>query len=284
MPAIVACQRAVEQHLDLDAILAIARRAPTLPITPQRAATSWDASPITQHATRSTYHASRPAQYAVRIAIFRDRAFTFYYPENLEALAAAGAELAPLDALQNTTLPDVDALFIGGGFPEMFMAELSANASLRQAVREAAEAGLPIYAECGGLMYLSRRIIWGERMAEMAGVLPCDVEMTGRPQGHGYIEAEVDGANPFFPAGTTLRGHEFHNSRLVHLLHTAYCVGEGVATAYCLRRGSGMGNGRDGLVYRNVLASYTHLHAAGAPTWAEALVRRGREFRRDKMA
>ncbi|MGC8782561.1 MAG: cobyrinate a,c-diamide synthase, partial [Anaerolineae bacterium] len=201
-----------------------------------------------------------------RLALFRDRAFTFYYPENLEALAAAGAELIFVDAFRDTTLPSVDGLIIGGGFPEIFMDELAANTGLLRSVRAVAEAGLPIYAECGGLMYLSRRIIWGERSAEMAGVLPCDVEMTGRPQGHGYIEAVVDAPNPFFPIGTVLRGHEFHNSRLINL-------GEGVRTAYRLARGNGIGAGRDGLVYRNVLASYTHLHAAGAPSWAAALIR-----------
>lgn len=255
LPALAACRAAAERHLDLDAILEIARSARPLH-------TAYSVSHTTQYAVCST-------QYTVRLAVFRDRAFTFYYPENLEALEAAGAELIFVDAFRDTALPDVQALYIGGGFPEMFMEELSANVSLRASVRAAAEAGLPIYAECGGLMYLARRIIWGERSAEMAGVLPCDVEMTGRPQGHGYVEAAVDADNPFFPVGVVLRGHEFHNS----LLRTAYSVGDGAATAYRLNRGNGIGGGRDGLVWRNVLASYTHLHAAGAPGWAKGLVR-----------
>ncbi len=258
LPALAACRAAAERHLDLDAILAIARSARLLH-------TAYSVPRVTQYAVCNT-------QYAAKIAVFRDRAFTFYYPENLEALEAAGAELIFVDALRDTVLPSVDGLIIGGGFPEMFMDELSANVSLRQAVKAAAEAGLPIYAECGGLMYLCRRILWGERAAEMAGVLPYDVEMTGRPQGHGYVEAVVDAANPFFPVGTVLRGHEFHNS----LLHTAYCIEDGVTMAYRLTRGNGIGEGRDGLVYRNVLASYTHLHAAGAPTWAAGLVNAAR--------
>ena len=175
-----------------------------------------------------------------------------------------------VDALRDAALPPVSGLVIGGGFPEMFMEALSANVALRRSVREAAEAGLPIYAECGGLMYLARRITWGERSSEMAGVLPCEVEMTDRPQGHGYVEATVDGANPFFSPGTVLRGHEFHNSRLVG-------AGEELRPVYRLARGSGISNGWDGLVYRNVLASYTHLHAAGAPGWAAGLVARCRE-------
>jgi cobyrinic acid a,c-diamide synthase len=153
----------------------------------------------------------------------------------------------------------------------MFMAELSANQSLRQSLRDSIEKGLPVYAECGGLMYLSRRIVWGERSAEMVGALPYDVEMMDRPQGHGYVIAEVTDDNPFLPKGAVLRGHEFHHSRLVN-------VGESLHTAYQLTRGNGLGQRRDGLIYRNVLAGYMHLHAAGAPGWAEALVVRARGY------
>ena len=259
IPAIAACRAAVERYFDPDAIVAIARAAAPIPNTQY---------PIPRK--------GKSREQKARLAIFRDRAFTFYYPENLEALEVAGAELVFVDALRDPVLPACDGLIIGGGFPEMFMAELAANVSLRQSVKAAAEAGLPIYAECGGLMYLARRIRWGEQSAEMAGVLPCDVEMTGRPQGHGYVEAVVDAANPFFPVGTVLRGHEFHNSRLIPHVPGASQVpdtSDGVRTAYRLARGNGIGGGRDALVYRNVLASYTHLHAAGAPDWAAALVR-----------
>ena len=255
LPAIAACRQAAERHLDLHAVLAIARSAPTLE-APAAAAPPEDGG-------------SRPQGSPLRLGVFRDAVFTFYYPENLEALEAAGAELVFVDALRDAALPPVSGLVIGGGFPEMFMEALSANVALRRAVREAAEAGLPIYAECGGLIYLSRRITWGERSAEMAGVLPCEVEMTGQPQGHGYVEATVDGANPFFAPGTVLRGHEFHNSRLAG-------ADEDLRPVYRLARGNGISNGQDGLVYRNVLASYTHLHAAGAPSWAAGLVARCR--------
>ncbi len=267
LPALAACRSAAERYCDLDAILAIAR---------YESANLEDAhSPF---AIRLI---------AIRLASFRDRAFTFYYPKNLEALVDAGAELIFVDAFQDVALPPVDGLVIGGGFPEMFMDELSANAGLRASVRAAAAAGLPIYAECGGLMYLARRIIWGERVAEMAAVLPYEVEMTARPQGHGYVQAVVDADNPFFPIGTVLRGHEFHNSRLVGITPLpsqgeGWGVGKssaapgGLTTAYHLNRGNGIGEGRDGLVYRNVLASYTHLHIAAAPAWAEGLVHASR--------
>ncbi|RPJ25551.1 MAG: cobyrinic acid a,c-diamide synthase, partial [Chloroflexi bacterium] len=130
---------------------------------------------------------------------------------------------------------------------------------------------LPIYAECGGMMYLSRRIAWGERSAEMVGVLPCEIEMTNKPQGHGYVVAQVDKENPFFPKGRTLRGHEFHNSRMV--------MSEALSTAYHLSRGNGLGDGRDGIVVHNVLASYTHLHVGGAADWARNLVQRAQAYR-----
>lgn len=246
LPVIAACQSAVERYLDLEAILAIARSAPPMK---------------TGAANRA--QGNRPTR--CRLGVIRDQAFTFYYPENLQALEQAGAELVFIDALHDPGLPAVDALYIGGGFPEIFMEQLAANTSLRSAIRQAVEDGLPVYAECGGLMYLSRRIIWNDRSADMVGVLPCEVKMMDKPQGHGYVIAQVDRSSPFFVPGTVLRGHEFHQSRLIWLDRE-------LPTAYCLSRGNGAGNGRDGLLYRNVLASYTHLHTGGAPTWAEALV------------
>jgi cobyrinic acid a,c-diamide synthase len=252
VPAIAACQRAAEEHLDLDRLLAIARSA----------------SPLVQGVIRSEIK-NQPS--AIQIGVIRDRAFSFYYPENLEALERAGAQLVFIDALNDGRLPHMHTLYIGGGFPEMFMAELSANQSLRHGLHDMIERGLPVYAECGGLMYLSRRIVWNGQSAEMVGALPCEVEMIDRPQGHGYVIAEVADDNPFLPKGTRLRGHEFHHSRLLN-------VDPAVRTAYALARGNGLGNGRDGLVYRNVLASYTHLHAASAPDWAEGLVARARTY------
>ncbi|MGE5249733.1 MAG: cobyrinate a,c-diamide synthase [Bacteroidota bacterium] len=258
--AIDACKRATEKYLDVDEIVRIANAAPRLDVPGGKEI------PL-----------SRVPGASCRIGIFRDKAFTFYYPENLEALEEAGAELCFVNALEDTDLPQVDALYMGGGFPEIFMEELSANGALLQAVRESAERGLPIYAECGGMMYLSRRIVWGDKSAWMAGVLPCEIEMTDRPEGHGYVIAEVDQTNPFFAPGTTLRGHEFHNSRLVGVTASNSASGP-LATAYRLSRGNGLGNGRDGILVHNVLASYTHLHAGGAADWAKGLVRRAQLF------
>ena len=264
LSAITACQSAIERHLDLDTILKIARSAPALPVSEKARSSEVSGQ-------------ARP----VKIGVLRDRAFTFYYPENLEALEEAGAELVFIDAFHDTELPPVDALYIGGGFPEMFMEELSANVKLRVTIKEAIENGVPVYAECGGLMYLSQRIVWGDKSAEMVGALPCEIEMTGKPQGHGYVIAQVENENPFFAPGTILRGHEFHNSRLVTL--SANGSKHSLTTVYRLSRGNGIGEGRDGIIYRNVLASYTHLHCGGAPDWASGLVRRAREYRQARQ-
>ncbi len=208
----------------------------------------------------------------VRLGVVRDRAFTFYYPENLEALQAAGAELVIISAIEDRELAEIDALYIGGGFPEEHAAALAANEKLRSALRERICDGLPTWAECGGLMYLAQGLRRDNREAQMVGALPVRVEHKLRPQGHGYVRGQVDGSNPFLPLGTELRGHEFHYSKL--LMDTAPGP-----TVFCLRKGVGLGHGRDGLHHHKVVASYTHLHALGTPQWAEGLVAAAREQR-----
>ncbi|MFO7693703.1 MAG: cobyrinate a,c-diamide synthase [Vicinamibacterales bacterium] len=200
----------------------------------------------------------------VRIGVLRDEAFMFYYPENLEALVDAGAEVVDVSPLRADALPAVDALYAGGGFPESHAAELAGNTGFLESLRRAAASGLPIYAECGGLMYLSRELRVDGRAYAMAGVLDVAIEQTRKPQGHGYVEGQVDAANPFFPVGTRLRGHEFHYSRIVG---TA-----AIRSAMQLDRGTGIGAGRDGFVQGSVWASYAHLHALGAPEWAPGMV------------
>jgi cobyrinic acid a,c-diamide synthase len=250
-PAIARIGEAVGRHLDLERLAAIARSAPPLATAPEEGA------------------AAPPPVPTIRIGVARDRAFTFYYPENLEALGRAGAELVPFSPLADPRLPAVDGLYIGGGFPELFLPELAANRSLRGEIREAVERGMPVWAECGGLMYLTRSIRWQGREAAMAGVFPCDVEMADRPAGHGYVLLEETGEGPLAGGGRRLRGHEFHHSRLVD-------VPPDQGFAYRVLRGNGAAAGRDGLVRNNCVAGYTHLHADGAPSWAgdfAALVR-----------
>jgi len=251
-----------KEHLDLAALLAIAREAAALEV------------PDESREERA------PLELAgrVRIGIVKDSAFWFYYPENLAALSTLGATLVEVSALRDRKLPELDALYIGGGFPETQAAHLAANEPFRRAVAAAAAAGLPIYAECGGAIYLGESLACGGARYPMAGVLPCSFAMEEKPQGHGYTELEVDGANPFFEQGTMLRGHEFHYTRLMDLR------ADEVHTVFRLRRGHGFGGGRDGIVQRNVLATYTHLHALGAPAWAAGLTRSAAEFRDSRTA
>ncbi len=242
-------RRSAEEYFDLDGILAIAHSAGPLDVPAEET---------------SDFAAAESCQ----IGVLRDAAFSFYYPENLEALTRAGAKLVFVDSLNDARLPCVDALYIGGGFPEVFAEQLEANASLRADVSQAVKSGLPVYAECGGLLYLSRSIQWGSRVAAMAGGLPCDIQVLNRPQGHGYVEARVVAPTPFFAPGALLRGHEYHHSRVVNL---------DLPLAYQLTRGRGIADGCDGIVYRKTLAAYTHLHALGTPDWATSFVEQAEE-------
>lgn len=243
----------MENRVDLDALLTIARSAPAL-------ATCTEALPPI------------PDAHGLRIGYLRDSAFTFYYPENLEELERAGAELVPISALDATSLPTgLHALYIGGGFPETHARALSANTSFLESLRHACAAGHPVYAECGGLMLLARSLTWQGTRYPMANVFPIDVEAFATPQGHGYSELRVDALNPFFPQGAVLRGHEFHYSRIVS-------GSEFVTSACAVLRGNGCGAGRDGLVTQNVFAAYTHLHATATPQWASGILAAAREF------
>jgi cobyrinic acid a,c-diamide synthase len=238
----------VAKYVDVDAVLAIAARAPAMPGAPVAA--------------------PRHTGPAVRVGVLQDAAFSFYYPENLEALEAAGAELVPVSPSSDGALPTLDALYAGGGFPEEYAPALSANTALRSALAAAIADGLPVWAECGGLMYLSRAIVRDGKEHPMVGALPIVVEHTTRPQGHGYVDATVDTPNPFLPVGTRVAGHEFHYSRLV--------AAPGAETMLAVRRGVGLGGGRDGLRVGNVMAAYTHVHALGTPEWAPGLVQAAR--------
>ncbi|MBF0188413.1 MAG: hydrogenobyrinic acid a,c-diamide synthase (glutamine-hydrolyzing) [Magnetococcales bacterium] len=237
----------VGQHLDLDAILSIARAVPPL-------------VPLAQ-AERPTIRSGQ----GLRIGYAADAAFNFYYQENLERLSETGIELIPVSFLDDQQLPRVDGLFIGGGFPEMFMERIAANRSLHRHLREAARDGLPIYAECGGLMVLGRSLRWQEKSVPMTGVLPFDIEMCKKPQGYGYMVVEGSG-EAFWPQkGEKIACHEFHYSRVIN-------ADPDLRYAYRVLRGSGVDGGRDGILYRNVFASYAHIHAAGTPSWVGFLV------------
>ena len=223
----------------------------------------------------------RAASAPLRIGIARDKAFGFYYPDDLEALTAEGAELVPFDTLTDRTLPPaLDGLFIGGGFPELFMAELEANVSLRSALQRAIAAGLPTSAECGGLLYLARSITWKEQRAQMVGAIPGDVVMHARPVGRGYVRVEETGEFPWQDEASEpmLRlGHEFHHSNLQNL-------DPEVQFAYRVQRGHGIDGLHDGVMVNNLLASYTHLRHSGGNDWPRRFIAFVRRVREDAAA
>jgi cobyrinic acid a,c-diamide synthase len=259
--ALVQAAEVAEKYLDLDQLWEVAAHAP--PFIP---------------VTEEGFLLEKKVFQEVVIGVIKDSAFQFYYPENLQALAERGAKVMEVSAIREKALPPLDGLYIGGGFPETHAQLLAENVDFRHSLREAAEDGLPIYAECGGLMYLGESLLVEGRSYPMAGVLPVGFGMEKRPQGHGYTVLEVEKENPFFPVGRILKGHEFHYSRVLWLKEgRAYLV-------HRVRRGSGIDGVWDGLCFKNVLATYSHLHALGCAEWADALVEKAMLYRAREAA
>ncbi len=196
----------------------------------------------------------------VPIGVLRNSAFCFYYPENLEALEKAGGELIFLDPIRDHSIPEIEGLVIGGGFPESFLLPLAKNQLFLEDLKKKARAGLPIYAECGGLIYLAETASWQGREYPMAGLLPGRVEFSAQPQGYGYMELNPLQLGHWLRQKGVIRAHEFHYSRLVG--------GEGLTRLYGVVKGEGLGEGQDGIWQGNLFASYAHLHALATPHWA----------------
>ncbi len=246
----------LKQQVDLDAIRQIADQAPALPAV--------------------NLNSTKAAVKDIRIGIARNDAFGFYYPDDLHALENAGAELVNIDPIRDENLPEIDGLFIGGGFPETRMKELQANQSLRRQIKQAIEDGLPCYAECGGLMYLSRSLQWQNEHCEMVGAIQADTVMHERPQGRGYIRLQETGRHPWHPfkpqPESIIAGHEFHYSALKNIApDTNY--------AYRILRGQGIDGQHDGIVYKNLLACYAHLRDTEANHWTQRFVQLVRQHK-----
>ena len=252
-----------EEYLDLDAIWTLAHDALTLE--------NIGADPAAEVDT------GEPVTAVTRIGVFRDAAFQFYYPENLEALQRMGAELVEISPMTDREVPEVDALYLGGGFPETLAPALAENGSFKRSLHQKVESGLPVYAECGGAVYLGRTLHYEGAAYPMAGILPVDFTFSTRPRGHGYVELETVSENPFFTVGETLRGHEFHYTGVEGSSYN------GLSFAFRVLRRYGYDGERAGLCYRNVLASYTHLHALGSTTWAPALAGAANRHRSVRM-
>lgn len=238
-----------EEWLDLDGVHKVAESAPDFSAIPP--------SPFSDVVSGDE---------KVRIGYVHDASLWFYYPENLEALEHAGAELIRLSILSDEPWPELDGLYLGGGFPEVFAPEIALNTSVLSHIRKLSESGLPIYAECGGFMILCDTLVIDDCSHAMAGVFPVGTTFRPKPQGLGYTEAEVVLDNPFFEKGSHILGHEFHYS---------LCVSDdfpSLPTALEMLRGKGCGIGRDGFMVNNTLAGYNHIHALAVPGWAERFV------------
>jgi cobyrinic acid a,c-diamide synthase len=267
---------AVNDQVDIDAVLSIAGQTEPLPT-------------IT---TLPEIHTGTPDK-DIKLGLVRCSAFGFYYPDDLQALQQAGAEIIEIDPCHQTELPDIDALFIGGGFPETHMTELEANKSLRTAIKSAIDSGLPTYAECGGLMYLSRSIEWNGEKCDMVGSIDTDIIMEKTPQGRGYVQLQETEHSPWPSADTKMldtktpdsevlqdetkpdksariiHAHEFHYSRFKNIGQT---LDKNVQFAFQVKRGTGINGKSDGYIYKNLLANYTHQRNTWNNPWAQRFI------------
>ena len=277
--------RLVTEQVDLDRVATMARQAPMLPAVSATHADSaltqsvpagasekhmrpFADADIQRTSATAPSHFPRRVETIIKIGIARDAAFAFYYPGDLDALRAHGAELIPFDTLHDARLPDVDALFIGGGFPEDHMHALEANVDLRTDIRRVIDAGMPVYAECGGLMYLTRSLSWQGECCAMVGALPADTVMHAKPQGRGYVRLRETAQYPWPHSDTDtheIRAHEFHYSRLEN-------IAPGLEYAYEVIRGAGIDGRHDGIVYKNVLACYAHMRDLAGNHWARRFI------------
>ncbi|MBC2888645.1 cobyrinate a,c-diamide synthase [Gordonibacter massiliensis (ex Traore et al. 2017)] len=274
----------VARHVDLDAVRFIARCAGQMPRAAEAARSVAEAGLATETLTREAAEEARPAaevrasapnrsDASAVVAVMRDEAFSFYYPENLLALERAGARLTFVSSLADAALPpDADGLYIGGGFPEEHAARLQANAGMRESVRAAAERGMPVYAECGGLMYLGRRLSFRGATYDMAGALGFDTVMHEKQRAHGYALAVVRESDSWLPAGAVLKGHEHHHSQVVDL-------DPALPLACEMRRGRGVTGERDGLCRKGIVAGYLHVNAIASPAWAPSFVQAAARYR-----
>ncbi len=234
----------VGANVDLDRLMRIAASAPAFE-APERAAPS-------------------PLYRGLRIGVAMDEAFGFYYPDDLEAFAAMGAELVPVDMIRDPHLPDLDGLFIGGGFPEVHAASLAANRSMRESVKAALEAGLPAYAECGGLMYLCKDLTWNGEAHAMVGFFGAATVMQERPQGRGHVRFTPSASSLWNAPVPEQKAHEFHYARLDNV--------DPLPFARNVTRGHGIDGEHDALVKANTQAGFIHLRNTTQTPWVESFL------------
>ncbi|WP_135605219.1 Ni-sirohydrochlorin a,c-diamide synthase [Methanococcoides sp. NM1] len=267
---IAAIEKRVSEGIDIDKVLELARQAEAVEI------------PKTSVFTSRKLEGQAPV-----IGIALDEAFNFYYHNNLELLELAGARIEYFSPIHDSHLPDVDALYLGGGYPELFASELEANESMRQDIKQASENGLPIYGECGGLMYLTERITTGvkdEGTYHMAEMPESTHEMVGALPGHSlmghkrvvsYNIGALDVDTIIGKSGNSFIGHEFHHSEITEIPSDA-------KFAIKLSRGTGIKDGWDGLITNNTLGAYAHLEAVSYREFATSFVDSAAKYRSEK--
>jgi cobyrinic acid a,c-diamide synthase len=242
----------ISDSVDVDQILEIAAKYPLPAPTP----------------LQNTLKSIAPE--GLKIGYAKDKAFGFYYPDDLQRMRMLGAEMIPFDTLNDSYLPEIDGLFLGGGFPETAMEALDQNSTMRQSIADFIEAGGPTYAECGGLMYLARSLTWQGKKCRMVGIIPADAVMHDKPQGRGYVQLRDRGRGPW-PASNSPTGkisaHEFHYSSLSGL------ASDPDQFAFEVLRGTGIDGRYDGYIYKNLLASYTHMRNVGGNDWVERFIK-----------
>jgi cobyrinic acid a,c-diamide synthase len=243
--------------VDLARVVRLAKSAPSLPAISE----PWEDSP--------------PPSSRVRLGVAKDRAFHFYYHDNLDLLGTLGVELVPFSPLADRRLPDhLDALYLGGGFPEIFAKPLAANQPFRHALKQALAAGMPTYAECGGLMYLTKRLVdLNGRSHQMVGVLPGTIRMTPRLQPFGYATLLARRPSILARVNDRIKGHEFHYSTWDHPL------GRDEAAYTVLRRNE---RRREGFARDNLLASYLHVHFLTNIRWARRFVTAAHQWKQQQ--
>ena len=254
----------IANQVDLEKIIQIANSAPALPLS---------------HS--NVIPAINPIESSIRLGIIQDAAFGFYYADDLDTFKSYGVELVKINALYDTTLPDIDALFIGGGFPETHLTQLHDNQALRLAIHTAIENELPTYAECGGLMYLCKNIQWDNKDYNMVGTIPSTATMHAKPQGRGYIQLKQSNdhlwTNSEIKNDAIIPAHEFHYSNITKLP-------DGSRFAFEVKRGTGIDGEHDGYIYKNLLACYAHQRHTASNPWIKHFIRFVQQAKTDRRS
>ena len=221
---------------------------------------------IKQNKIKKAHHnKNKPRRKNINLGIALDKAFGFYYPDDIERFKQLGVTLKPFDTIKDLKLPDVDALFIGGGFPETVATQLAKNIKMKSSIFSFIDSGKPVYAECGGFMYLCESITFNSKQYKMVGLIKGKIKMYKKPIGRGYISLNINKQHPWWKKQNEIKAHEFHYSD-IKLPNKKYKF------AYDVKRGYGINGKKDGLVYKNLLASYTHLRNTKQSKWVEDFV------------